>query len=124
MPEQQGPLEGSQAVPVPTSSSPGPGTSEGPVLSPCLPGQRRLHGEGSLTGAGHAVSVSAPCLVFCTIQDPLPLGQVGEAERPSRMWSGSSSFLSASGTVTAPNLLGPRLGTDPTTEIWLFKSEI
>lgn len=56
-------------------------------------------------------------------QDPLPLGQVGEARRPCRIQSGLSSLLSASGTVTAPRFLGPRVGTDPTTEIWPFKSE-
>lgn len=33
-------------------------------------------------------------------------------------------LLSTSWSVTAPNLLGLQLSTDPTTEIWLFKSEI
>lgn len=35
-----------------------------------------------------------------------------------------ASLLMASRPVTAPSLLGLQLGTDPTTEIWLFKSEI
>ena len=36
-------------------------------------------------------------------------------------WPG---VLLASRPVTAPSLPGPRLGTDPTTEVWLFKNEI
>ena len=87
--------------------SPGPSTSAGPGFSPAHPpGQTRLL-ETGLQGAALPGSVSTPCPVW--YQNPLTArhGLV-------------SSCLLASRPVTAPSLLGPRLGTDTTTEVWLF----
>lgn len=83
-----------------------------PRLQPCSPtGADEASGNSGLRGAALPGSVSAPCPVW--YQDPLT-ARCGLV----------SSCLLASRQVTAPSLLGPRLGTDPTTEVWLLKNEI
>lgn len=90
--------------------SPGPSTSAGPSFSPAHPpGQTRL-----LETVAFEVR---PCPGLC-----LPLALSGI--RTHLLCDVVSSCLLASRPVTAPSLLGPRLGTDPTTEVWLLKNEI
>lgn len=63
--------------PLPTSSSPGPGVSEGPILSPSHPlGQISLHGKATLGVPAVPVPMPAPCPVFCLSSGP-PSSEVG-----------------------------------------------
>lgn len=97
--------------------SPGPGTSEGTILSPFSHQGREGSKEKVAFEELCCVCVcSLPCLLY-RIRTPFLWGSWGNPESRSLLPLGLQASHSS-------RPLGPPLGTDATTEIWLFKSEI